>query len=222
VSVIAPAYNEEDNIPPLCKKIKTAMRGLDYEVIFVDDGSTDDTYKNLLKIKDTRFKVIHLKKHKGKDFAVYKGINESKGGIIATIDSDLQDDPNDLPMMIEELGNKYDCICGWRYQRKDTAVKRVSSKIANIIYRMLFSVSLHDNNCPLKIFKRECITKVKYFKNFHRFISVMIHLQGFKIKEHKVRNYPRIHGVSKYGLERFVINIKTILAIKFRYRELLK
>lgn len=222
ISIITTAHNEGKNIVPLCDRIKNAMGKIDYEVIAVDDCSTDNTYNELRKLRNNKFKIIRLKEHRGKCFALYEGIKKSRGEIIATIDSDLQDDPRDIPDMVNELSKGYDCVCGWRYERKDSFVKKISSRIGNFLNNISLGVDLHDNNCPVKVFRMECISKVKYFENFHRFIPAMITIQGFKIKELKVNHYPRVYGVSKYGItNRIFGNLKTMFMVKFKNKELL-
>lgn len=222
ISIITTAFDEEKNIIPLYGRIKKAFKGKDYEVIAVDDASKDNTCNELMKIKDRRFKIILLKEHRGKCFALYKGLKESRGEIIATIDSDLQNDPRDIPVMVKELEKGYGCICGWRCYRKDGDVKRISSKIGNFLNNKFLGLNLHDSTCPVKVFRRECISKVKYFDNFHRFIPALVSIQGFRIKELKVNHYPRIHGVSKYGIcNRIFPNLKTIFMVRFKNKELL-
>ncbi|MBN2331150.1 MAG: glycosyltransferase family 2 protein [Candidatus Aenigmarchaeota archaeon] len=223
VSVITTAYDEEKNITPLHERIKKAMNGIDYEVVAVDDGSTDNTYNELRGIRDRRVKIIRMNEHRGKCFALHMGISKSSGEIIATIDADGQNDPGDIPGMVKELEKGYDCICGWRYHRKDTMVKRISSKMGNFFNNMFMDLNLHDNNCPVKVFKRHCVARIRYFDNFHRFIPILIKIQGFKIREYKVRHYPRIHGVSKYGIRNRIFgNIKTIFIVKLKHKELIK
>jgi dolichol-phosphate mannosyltransferase len=221
ISIITTAYNEEKNIAPLYMKIREAMEGLDYEIVAVNDGSTDGTPRELERIRDKRLRTISLGERKGKCFALYEGLKACKGDIVATLDADLQDDPQDIPKMLEKLDD-CDCICGWRYMRMDGPVKRVSSRVGNLALNALLDSGLHDNVCPLKVFRKECVSRVKYFRNFHRFIPVMAKIQGFRIMECRVRHHPRIYGASKYGIRnRLLGNLKTILVIKFRYRSLL-
>ncbi len=223
ISIITTAYNEEKNIVPMYEKIKKAMGKEDYEIIAVDDGSNDKTLAELLRIKDNAFRVIRMKKRLGKSFALYEGIKNANGKAIATIDADQQDDPEDIPKMVKQLDKGYDCVCGWRHKRKDSLGKRITSKIGNFLNNKLLGVNLHDSNCPVKVFRKECISEIRYFENFHRFIPAMIKLQGFKIKECKVRHYPRVYGVSKYSVHgRLLETIKTFLLVKLKHRELLK
>jgi len=223
VSVITTAYNEEENIIQVYERIKKAVLGKDCEIIAVDDGSTDKTYAELRKIRDKRLKIIRLKKNRGKSFALYEGLKRAKGTIIATIDADGQNDPRDIPRMVKILGTRYDCVFGWRYKRRDGLIKNISSKIGNSFNNKLLGVNLHDNTCPVKVFRRVCVSKIQYFENFHRFIPAMIKLQGFRINEYKVNHYPRIHGTSKYGIgNRLFGNLKTLFMVKFKHRELLR
>ena len=168
LSIITTAYNEEKNVIPLYGKIKKALAGVDYEVIAVDDGSTDDTYNEFRKIKDRRFKIVGLKEHRSQSFALYKGIKESRGEIIAMIDADLQSDPRDIPKMIKELDKGYDCLCGWRHDRKDSIVKITTSMIGNFLNNKFLGLNLHDNNSTMKVFRKECVSRIIYFDNFHR------------------------------------------------------
>ncbi|MDD5112263.1 MAG: glycosyltransferase family 2 protein [Candidatus Altiarchaeota archaeon] len=222
VSVVSAAYNEEGNVSAFLDKLRSAMSNFDYEIVVVDDGSTDNTYGTLVMRGDERLRVIRLDTHMGKDYALYTGLRNSAGDIIATLDSDLQDEPLDLPVLINMLGRDCDMACGWRRERKDTLVKRLSSFMANAVYNIVFGMRLHDTNCPVKAFRKECVAKVRYFKNFHRFIAVMARLQGFRVRERVVTNYPRIRGVSNYGMERFLTNSVTLLTVRFKYRTLLE
>jgi glycosyltransferase involved in cell wall biosynthesis len=223
ISVITTAYNEEGNIAILCRRIKKAMGEKDYEVIMVDDGSADRTYDELAGVKDARFRAVRLKEHKGKCFALYEGIRKSCGDVIATLDADLQNDPHDIVKMTAELEYGHDFICGWRRERKDGSLKKISSKAGNLLNNMILGVGLHDNNCPVKVFRRECVAGVKYFRNYHRFIPAMAKLQGYKIKEKEVAHFPRVYGASKYGIHNRIFgNARTMFAVKFRHRRLLE
>lgn len=223
VSVVSAAYNEEKNVTALFEQIKAAMGERDYEVIIVDDGSTDDTYAELMKIRDDRLKIIALKEHRGKSFACYEGFTKARGEVIATLDADLENDPRDLPLMIEQLEGGYDLINGFRHDRKDGYARILMSRIANFVNNIVLGIDLHDNICPVKVFRKECVSKIRYFDNFHRFIPIMVKLQGYKIKEYKVRHRPRKHGVSKYGLyNRIFTSLKTLIIIKFKHKQLFK
>ncbi len=223
ISVVTTAFNEEGNILPLYERIKQAMGSMDYEFIAVDDGSSDNTYNELMKIKDRRVTATRLREHSGQCLALYNGLKMASGEIIATIDADLENDPQDIPRMLEELKKGHDCIIGWRHDRTDGLVKRVSSRIGNCMNNAILGMGFHDNTCALKVFKMECVSGMRYFESFHRFLPAMIKLQGFSIKEQRVGHSPRTFGESKYGIRnRIFKNIKAILKVRFRYKELLE
>jgi len=224
-SVVTTAYNEEENLILFYNAVKEALKNKDYELIIVNDGSTDNTFailKELLK-KDKRLKVINLKHNAGKSFALYTGLKNANNEIIATIDADLENDPKDILKLFEKLNQGYDFINGWRFDRKDGTIKRVSTKIGNYVNNKILKVNLCDNNCPLKVFKKECIEKIIFFKRFHRFIPILVKTQNYKIYEEKVQHFPRQHGKSKYGVHNRIFgNLKTLFTIKFKSDRLLK
>jgi len=219
ISIVLPAYNEEKNIKLIYGKIKKSfenLKKLDYEIIFVNDGSTDNTRKELMKIKDKRVRVIDSSNRRGKSFALFTGIENAKGNIIATLDADLQDNPGDILRLLDRLNEGYDLVCGWRHKRNDSFVKKVSSKVGNYINNSFLKIELHDNNCPIKVFKKECVENLIVFENLHRFIPVLAKMQGYNICEEKVEHFPRIHGKSKYGVHNRIFgNLKTLFIIKF-------
>lgn len=222
ISIITTAYNEERNVLLFYESLKKALKGIDYELVFVNDGSTDRTLAEIKKIKDERVRIIK-QEHRGKAFALYNGLQNAKNEIIATIDCDLQDDPSDIIKLLKKLNKDCDFVCGWRHERKDGIVKKVSSKIGNLFLKTFFSVHLHDNNCPLKVFRKECVQNIVFFEHFHRFLTVLAKIQGYRISEEKVKHYPRKYGNSKYGIRnRMLGNFKTILMIKFRKKMVLK
>lgn len=223
LSIIITAYNEEENIAETYKRIKESLSDIDYKIIFVDDGSTDNTKDELEKIGDENVKIIHLDKNTGKSYAYFTGFNNAKNEIIATLDADLQDNPVDILKLLNKLSQGYDLVCGWRHKRNDNFVKRVSSKIGNFINNKTLNIKIHDNNCPIKVFKKKCFEDVLYFKNMHRFLPVLAQIQGFKIGEEKVEHFPRIHGKSKYGVYNRVFgNLKTLYLIRFKRNNILK
>jgi glycosyltransferase involved in cell wall biosynthesis len=226
LSVILPAYNEEENIKEAYNKIKKSfenLKKLDYEVIFVNDGSTDKTREELNKLNDERVKVINFEKRKGKSFALFTGIKNAINDIIVTLDADLQDDPGDIPKLLERLDEGYDLVCGWRHKRKDNFIKRVSTKVGNYINNGFLNIELHDNNCPLKVFKKKCVENMIVFDHWHRFIPVLTKIQGFKIIEEKVNHYPRIYGKTKYGVHNRIFgNLKSLFIIKFKTHKVIQ
>ncbi len=186
LSVIATVYNEQNNIIPFYEKLTKSLKNINYELLIIDDGSNDSSKEIIKSFKDKKVKKIFLQSRRGKSFALYEGIKESTGEIIATIDADLQDEPHDIPLMIKELKKGYDLIDGWRFDRKDGPVKLLCSRIGNFFNNIIMGLSLHDNTCPVKVFRRVCIKKVLYFDNFHRFIPIMVKKQGFKINSRKL------------------------------------
>jgi len=223
ISVVVPAYNEEKNIEPTISKIRKDLRDLDYEIIFVNDGSTDNTKKELMKTNDKRIRVINLNKRMGKSFALFTGIKNAKNKIIATLDADLQDNPEDILKLLKRLNEGYDLVCGWRYKRKDNFIKKVSTKIGNYINNSFLDINLHDNNCPLKVFEKECMENIIFSKSMHRFIPILAKIQGYKIYEEKVEHYPRIYGKTKYGIHNRIFgNLKTLFMIKFMPNKIIR
>ena len=223
LSVIIPAYNEERTIRPLFEKIYDALLDFDYEVIFVDDGSKDRTLQEAKDAANDHVTVINLGRNMGKSNAIYTGFQNASGDILVTIDSDLQDDPQDIPTLLKEIENGFDLVCGWRVNRQTTMLKKVSSKVTNLLHSLIFGTRLHDVNCPLKVFKKECVEKILYFRHFHRLLVALIHLQGFNIAENKIVNHPRMHGESKYGFRnRLLPNIKTTIQVRLNYKKYLK
>jgi dolichol-phosphate mannosyltransferase len=223
VSIVTAAHNEEKNVIPLYRQIKKAMEGRDYEVVIVDDGSTDHTYDWLMEIRDPDLCVIRFEKRTGQSYALHEGMKKAAGDVIATLDSDLQNDPSDIPRMVAELDRGYDCVCGWRRDRKDSPVKRMFSRMGNSFVNKILGMKLHDSNCPIRVFRKECVSGIRYFSNFHRFLPFMISRQGFRIKECVVGHRPRVHGSSKYGIhDRIFGNLMTAFLVKFRYRDMIK
>jgi len=225
ISVILPAFNEEKNIKLAVEKVLSFLESIqkDFEIIVVNDGSTDKTLEQMQKIKDRRVKIVNLKYRKGKSYALYKGFANAKYKIIATLDADLQNDPKDISNLLEKIDQGYDFVCGWRYKRKDGFSKKILSWGANILINFLLKTNLHDNNCPLKVFRKECIERIRFFNTYHRFIAPLSKIQGFKISEVKIKHYPRKYGKSKYGiLDRVFGNLRTLLIIKFKKEKLFK
>jgi len=223
VSIIIPAYNEEENIKPTYDKIRDSLKDIGYEVIFVNDGSTDNTKKELEKINDERVKIINLDKRKGQSFALFTGIKNASHDVIATLDADLQNDPKDVLKLLDRLNEGYGLVCGWRHKRNDGFVKKISSKVGNYINTKILSISLRDNNCLLKVFKKEFMERVIFFERFHRFIPILVKMQGDRICEEKVEHYPRVYGKSNYGIHNRIFgNLKTLFIIKFKPHKVMR
>ncbi|WP_448588323.1 glycosyltransferase family 2 protein [Thermocrinis sp.] len=220
ISVVIPAYNEEENIPIIYERLKGVLdrMGEDYEVIFVDDGSTDLTYQRLkeLALKDKRLKVIRFKRNYGQTAAMSAGFEHAKGEVIITLDADLQNDPEDIPLLLEKLKEGYHIVSGWRKERKDPFLSRkLPSMIANGLISKMTGVHLHDYGCTLKAYRAEVVKDLELFGDMHRFLPALTKRKGAKVAEVVVRHHPRIYGKSKYGIGRTVRVLLDIMLVKF-------
>ncbi len=224
LSIIAPLYNEEESVGLLYKKIKEAADSINksYEIIFVDDGSSDDTFERarLLAKEDNRLRVVEFRKNYGQTPAMAAGIDIARGEILVTMDGDLQNDPLDIPMMVDKLEEGYDLVVGWRHNRQDNLISRkIPSFIANRLIAYVTGVSIKDNGCSLKVYRAAIIKNSPFYNEMHRFIPALLSLSGVKIAEVKVRHHARQFGKSKYGLSRIykvlldLLTIKTILSL---------
>ncbi len=223
LSLVIPVMNEEENIKPLFKAVREALKDIDYELIVVDDGSEDNTVEELKKYKDERTKIIVLNRNYGQTTAIAAGIKESRGDIVALMDGDLQNDPRDIPLMMEKLEKEgWDVVAGIREDRKDgLLLRKIPSKIANFIIRKTTKVDIKDYGCTLKVFKKEVAKNLDLYGELHRFIPVLAKIYGAKITEMKVRHHPRLHGKSKYGIGRTFKVISDLLFMIFmlKYRQ---
>jgi len=216
ISVIVPIYNEKENILPLYEKLKNILKEKD-EIIFVDDGSTDGSYEILKELhsKDKNVKCIKFSRNFGKTAALMAGFEMAKGDVIVTIDGDLQNDPEDIPKLVEKL-DEYDAVNGWRYDRKDPFLsKKLPSAISNKISRWLTGLKLHDFNCGLKAYKKECLDGLELYGEMHRYIPAILAWKGYKVGEVKVKHYPRKYGKSKYGMARLARGLFDLINFKF-------
>jgi len=220
LSIVVPVYNEEDNIFPLRERIVAALDQLqeEYEVVLVNDGSVDSTEVKLRAVAeaDPRFKVVHFNRNFGQTAAMMAGIDFASGDIIVGLDADLQNDPADIPMLVAKLAEGYDVVSGWRRDRKDATLKRtLPSRVANWLISSICSVPLHDYGCTLKAYRKHVVKGVKLYGEMHRFIPIYASWQGAKVTEVPVSHYPRLHGKSKYGLERVMKVMLDLLVVKF-------
>ena len=219
VSVVVPLLNERDNICPLHLQITEALSGkYDYEIIFIDDGSSDDSLSVLtgLQKNDTRIRIIALRKNFGQTAALSAGFANARGGIIVAIDADLQNDPADIPKMIEKLNEGYDVVSGWRKKRHDNALTRLlPSRIANWLISTITGVKLHDYGCTLKAYRRQILDEIKLYGEMHRFIPALASWSGASIAEIVVNHRPRTSGATKYGLDRTWKVILDLITVKF-------
>lgn len=220
LSIVIPVYNEQDNVFALHERVSAAMRsiGSDYEVIVVNDGSTDLTEANLRAVAagDPRFKIVNFRRNFGQTAAVMAGIDFASGSIIIGLDGDLQNDPEDIPRLLDKLAEGYDVVSGWRHNRTGGMLTRkLPSAIANWLISKMSGVHLHDYGCTLKAYKRETVKDVKLYGEMHRFIPIYASWQGAKVTEIPVNDFPRSHGSSKYGLERVVKVLLDLMVVKF-------
>jgi glycosyltransferase involved in cell wall biosynthesis len=220
LSVVIPAYNEEENVPILYEKLKKVLDGLgqDYEIIFVDDGSIDGTYQRLKQLaeKDSRLKVIRFKRNYGQTAAMSAGFEHAKGDVIITLDADLQNDPEDIPLLLEKLKEGYHVVSGWRKDRKDPFLSRkLPSMVANWLISKITGVHLHDYGCTLKAYRAEVVKDLELFGDMHRFLPALTKRRGARITEVVVRHHPRMFGRSKYGIGRTVRVLLDIMLVKF-------
>jgi len=220
LSIVIPIFNEADNIIPLYEKLIHTLTDLkyDFEILYINDGSTDNSRKMLKEIAkmDDKVKIINLRRNFGQTAAMMAGIDFSTGDVIIPMDGDLQNDPKDIPLLLEKLEEGYDVCSGWRKNRKDNfLIRKLPSKIANVLISGVSGVHLHDYGCTLKAYKKDIIKEVKLYGEMHRFVPVFAHLQGGKVTEVPVEHHPRIHGKSKYGLVRTFKVILDLMLIKF-------
>ena len=217
ISLVIPVMNEEDNIQPLFEKIDAALSKTNYEVVVVDDGSTDGTIANIRKYANERVRTVVLNKNYGQTTAMAAGIDQASGDYVVTLDGDLQNDPSDIPMMIDKLEKDHvDVVAGIRAKRRDGMVfRKIPSLLANAMIRRLTGVYLHDYGCTLKVFKRDIAKNLGLYGELHRFIPVLAQLQGARLTEMPVKHHPRVHGRSKYGLGRTFRVVSDLLLMVF-------
>ncbi len=220
LSLVIPVFNEQENLDQLYKQITASCEKLNksYEVIFIDDGSMDDSLNVLIRLqkKDSRIHVIRLRKNFGQTAALSAGFDYSRGDIIVTLDADLQNDPEDIGMLILKMEEGYDLVSGWRKKRKDKLLtRRIPSMIANWLISMITRVKLHDYGCTLKAFRRDVVKNINLYGEMHRFIPAIASNIGINIAEVEVNHRPRRHGKSKYSLMRFTKVVLDLLTVKF-------
>lgn len=223
ISVTIPIYNEEDNIPLLYERTRAALDALgrSWELILVNDGSRDRSTERLDEVAeaDPRVRVIHLSRNYGQTAALMAGLDHAEGEIIVPMDGDLQNDPADIVRLIEKLEEGYDVVSGWRKDRKDAAFKRnLPSRLANDLISNVSGVHLHDYGCSLKAYRRHVLEGVKLYGEMHRFVPIYAAWNGARVTEIEVTHHPRIHGESKYGLERVVKVVLDLLVVKFLFK----
>jgi len=220
LSILIPVYNEEGSIALLHDKLKEVLKkaGRPYEIIFIDDGSTDGTLETLVDInkQNPNVKVISFSRNFGQTAALSAGIDSSKGEIIIPMDGDLQNDPEDIHHLLEKIEEGYDVVSGWRKERKDPYIgRRLPSILANRVISFIGGVPLHDYGCTLKAYRRDVIKNIRLYGEMHRFIPLYAHWVGARVAEIPVRHHPRKSGLSKYGMGRVIKVILDLLVVKF-------
>jgi glycosyltransferase involved in cell wall biosynthesis len=198
VSVIIPLYNEEENVPILQSELSAALKAIDYEIIFVDDGSADRTVERIEVAPNIH--VLRFQKNAGQSAAIFAGLKAARGSTLVLIDGDLQNDPADIPRLLDEIARRADLVCGYRAQRRDTRVKRLTSRIANAVRSRYTKDGVRDTGCTLKAMRRECVGALIPFKGMHRFIPALLKGAGYRLVEIPVNHRPRRFGQTKYGL----------------------
>lgn len=203
ISAVIPVFNEEENLSLLIPRLAEILKrtGLSSEMIFVDDGSSDGSRRILkeMALQYSSLRVIGLKENRGLSTALYVGMKEARGKMMITLDSDLQNDPEDIPKLASYL-DRYDMATGWRQKREDPWLKRISSRVANSIRNRLSGEQIHDSACTLRAFKRECIKDIPPFNGMHRFLSTLVRMKGYRVIEVPVSHHPRRFGKSKYNI----------------------
>lgn len=220
LSIVIPLFNEEENVKALFHGLIDVLREIDrsYEVIMVDDGSTDHTFSILRRLhgEDEKLKIIKFRRNFGQTAAMSAGFDYAKGKVIITMDGDLQNDPRDIPLLLAKIDEGYDLVSGWRKNRKDGLLfRKVPSYLANKIISMTTNIKLHDYGCTLKAYKKEVIENINLYGEMHRFIPALASWMGIKVAEIPVVHHPRVYGKTKYGLSRTIRVILDLISIKF-------
>lgn len=223
ISIVIPLLNEEANVHTLVEKVTAALRSVPtpYELILVNDGSTDDTQARICEAAqlDNRIKGLHLRRNYGQTTALVAGFHHSAGDIIVTLDGDLQNDPEDIPVLLAKLDQGYDVVSGWREDRKDDALQRnLPSLLANKLISRATGIKLHDFGCSLKAYRRSIIRHVNLYGEMHRFVPIYAVVSGARLAEVPVRHHPRLHGKSNYGFERVVKVLFDLMVVVFLQR----
>lgn len=226
ISIVIPLFNEEESLPELVKAIETALKdAFTYEIIFVDDGSTDKSWEVIKELQDKRnhIKGISFRNNYGKSTALQSGFERAEGEFVVTMDADLQDDPNEVPAMIQMLKDGNDLVSGWKKERFDPISKTIPSKFFNFVTRVSAGINLNDFNCGLKAYKRQVIENIYLYGELHRYVPMLAKRAGFgAIAEKVVKHHPRKYGTTKFGLSRFINGFLDLITILFVQKYLQK
>jgi glycosyltransferase involved in cell wall biosynthesis len=226
LSVVIPVYQEVENVGPLYRELREVLSHLggEWEVIFVDDGSTDGTFDALadLQAEDKRIRLIRFRANAGQTAALDAGFKAARGEAVVTMDGDLQNDPRDIPALLALL-DSYDAVCGWRWPRRDPWTRRVSSRIANAVRNVASGNTVHDTGCTLKAFRRQCLTGLRLYRGMHRFLPTLLTMDGRRVAEVKVTHRPRLRGRSKYGMwDRLFVGLADLWAVRWMKKRRLR
>ncbi|MBN2412828.1 glycosyltransferase family 2 protein [candidate division KSB1 bacterium] len=219
ISVVIPLYNEQESLRELHDKIASVMqnRNYSYEIIFIDDGSTDNSVSVIEELtgKNNRVKLLQFRKNYGKSAALAAGFEFACGRYVVTMDADLQDDPGEIPNLVDRLNEGYDLVSGWKKVRHDPVIKRLTSKIYNFFTSVFSGIRLHDFNCGLKAYRLDVVKSMHVYGEMHRYLPVLAHNNGFRVTEIPVRHYERKHGKSKFGAARFARGAFDLMTVTF-------
>lgn len=222
VSIVIPLFNEEESLGPLYFEIIKAVKSIniDYEIVFVDDGSTDKSLEKLRELnrKDNKIRYISFRKNYGKSAALNVGFQKASGDAVITMDADLQDDPAEIPNLLKKLDEGWDMVSGWKKVRFDPFIKKHSSKFFNYTTRVMTGIKIHDFNCGLKAYRKEVIKNINVYGELHRYIPVLANNKGFTVTEIPVKHHPRRYGTTKFGISRFFKGFVDLLTVVFNSR----
>jgi glycosyltransferase involved in cell wall biosynthesis len=225
ISVVIPVRDEEESVGPLLGEIAAALEPLDrpWEVVFVDDGSTDGTFAALTRLHAAHgnVRIVRLRRNFGKAAALQAGFTHANGDVVVTMDGDGQDDPAEIPRLLAKLEEGFDLVSGWKVHRRDPLTRRIPSRLFNGVAGRLSGLRLHDMNCGLKAYRSEVVRDLRIYGELHRYIPVLAHYEGFRVAELAVNHRPREHGRSRYGMERYLRGFLDLLTVTFmgRYRQ---
>ena len=217
LSIVIPILDEEENLVPLVEEIKSVLTNISYEIIFIDDGSTDESLNILIGLKNSEenVRVIKHKRNFGKAIALKTGFSAAQGQITITMDGDLQDNPAEIPRFIEQIKNGNDIVCGWRAKRRDNILKRWPSRIYNLLVRTMCGIKIHDMNCGFKAYDTDLAKSLNLYGDMHRYTPVLGKMNGAKISEIAINHRPRLHGKSKYGSKRLLRGFFDLITVSF-------
>jgi len=218
ISVVIPAYNEEKSIGVLHKQLHKALSAYKgYELIFVDDGSTDNTFKEMKKVqkRDSHVKLIRFQRNYGKAAALAAGFEAAQNRFVFTMDGDLQDDPAEIPRFLEKMDEGYDLVVGWKTKRKDPMTKTLPSRVFNLLTSRFVGLRLHDYNCGFKCYRKEVVKQMQVYGELHRYLPALAHWMGYKVGEMPVTHHRRVYGKSKYGFSRLFKGMFDLISIKY-------